>query len=156
YFDDYLCLLTVITTQGRTREDREATAREWRKDPGTAAPQADGLTLDAGGVLALLRRREMPRAAWRGFFQDDDVLIGPMTLDAAFPHQQGDFAGRTLLIDNQQMPYMLNICYPMWPSAPGHPSPSAPAGLNKAGLPLGLQAIGPYLEDRTPLRFPQL
>jgi len=31
-----------------------------------------------------------------------------------------------------------------------------PVGLSAAGLPIGMQAIGPYLEDRTPPRFAAL
>jgi amidase len=29
-------------------------------------------------------------------------------------------------------------------------------GLTRSGLPIGLQAVGPYLEDRTPIRFAAL
>jgi amidase len=156
YFRDYLTLLTVATSQGQTRAEREARARA-NKDTGILAAQAEGLTLDAAGYLALLNRRELARHAWRSFFGDWDVLIGPMTLDAAFPHQTvADFASRTLLVDNEPVSYLLNIVYPMWAIFAGQPSTAFPAGLNRAGLPLGLQAIGPYLEDKTTLRFAQL
>ena len=118
--------------------------------------QAEGFVIDAAGYLALVRRRELARAAWRAFFKDWDVLIGPMTLDAAFEHQTGAWNERTLRIDNETVPYGLNLVYPMWAIFAGQPSTAFPAGLNRAGLPLGLQAIGPYLEDRTTLRFAQL
>jgi amidase len=155
YFRDYLCLLVVQTTQAQTRAEREAAARVSMAS-GVLAAQAEGLTIDAAGYLALVRRREVARAAWRTFFNDWDVLIGPMTLDAAFEHQTGSFAERTLRVDNETVPYGLNLTYPMWAIFAGQPSTAFPAGLNRSGLPLGLQAIGPYLEDRTTLRFAQL
>ncbi len=155
YFRDYLCLFTVQMTQVQPRAEREA-AKAANTDLGVLGARAEGLTIDAAGYLALLRRRESARAAWRAFFTDWDVLIGPMTLDAAFPHQDGAFWSRTLLVDNEPVQYGLNLVYPMWAIFAGQPSTAFPAGLNRAGLPLGLQAIGPYLEDRTTLRFAQL
>ena len=117
---------------------------------------AKGMTLDACDCLALLDRRELARGAWRAFFADWDVLVGPITLDAAFPHQSGNVFERTLRIDDRDVPYMMNLAYPMLAIFAGQPATAFPAGLNAAGLPLGLQAVGPYLEDRTTLTFAKL
>jgi amidase len=157
YFRDYLTLLAALTSQGSSREQREAEAREMRRSGDlTSVAQADGLMLDAVGFLQLLNRREAARAAWRAFFREWDVLIGPMTLGAAFPHQTGAMTERRLDVDGTSVPYELNLVYPMWAIFAGQPSTAFPAGLDRSGLPLGLQAIGPYLEDRTTLRFAQL
>lgn len=156
YFLDYMRLLMVESSFGQSREQREANARGMAKDDPVQNAQAEGLTLDAAGHIMLLNRREAVREAWRHFFQDWDVLIAPMTLDAAFRHQEGDMRARTLVVDGDEVPYLRNIVYPMWAIYAGLPSTALPAGLNSAGLPLGLQAIGPNLEDRTTLRFAQL
>jgi len=155
YLDDYLTLLTVLTSIGQSREEREAQAAKLatRED---GAPTAAGLTLDAADYIMLLARRETARAAWRSFFADWDVIVCPTALDSAFTHQSGPQSARTLPIDGEQVSYMLNIVYPMWAIYTGQPATAFPAGLSQAGLPLGLQAIGPYLEDRTTIRFAQL
>lgn len=157
YFEDYLRLLMVQTTQGQSREEREANAGHMRAsgDPLNIA-QGEGMMLDAAGYVALVRRREAARSAWKAFFRDWDILLGPMTLDAAFPHQDQPFHQRSLIIDGEEVPYGRNLVYPMWAIFAGLPSTAFPGGLSPEGLPLGLQAIGPYLEDWTTLRFAQL
>ncbi len=156
YFRDYLILLTAITSQAQGREEREAAASGLDTTHLMLAASAEGLTLDGAAFLSLLHRRASAQAAWRAFFTEWDVLVCPTALDAAFPHETGPQDARTLQVDDRAVPYMLNIVYPMWAIFTGQPATAFPAGLNSAGLPLGLQAIGPYLEDRTTLRFAQL
>jgi amidase len=52
--------------------------------------------------------------------------------------------------------YELQLVYPGVATLSGQPATAFPVGLTRGGLPIGLQAIGPYLEDRTPIHFAAL
>jgi amidase len=156
YLRDYMTVLIVITSQAQPREQREASAARIDVRDSHQAAVALGLTADAPAYLAALNRRAAAQAAWHSFFEEWDVLVCPTALDAAFTHRTGEQTDRTFDIDGRTVSYMLNIVYPMWAIFTGQPATAFPAGTNSAGLPLGLQAIGPYLEDRTTLRFAQL
>jgi amidase len=157
YYHDYLRLLNVMTTVGMPREQRAAQAAILRQagHPANLA-RAEGMEMDAAAYMRLVARRERARVAWRDFFRTWDVVLAPMALDVAFPHQEGPFEERRLTVDDQSIPYGANILYAMPAIFAGQPSTAFPGGLSETGLPLGLQAIGPYLEDRTTLKFAQL
>jgi len=157
YFHDYVRMLQIMTSIGMSPAERRARAADLRKsgDPVSDA-MADGFEMDAQTFLRLVATREAARVRWQEFFTDWDVVIAPNSLDSAFPHQAGPFAGRTLVVDGTEVPYFANIIYAMPPIFAGLPATAFPAGRDGSGLPIGLQAIGPYLEDRTTIEFARL
>jgi amidase len=157
YFSDYLALLGAMTTTSLPRPARQAAVEVLTAyDSFIPSAIAAGMLLDAADYVALLDRRERVRFTWQRFFDDWDVVLAPTTLDVAFPHQTGSVYERTLEIDHQPVPYLMNFAYVFWATFAGLPATTFPAGVNRDGLPIGLQVVGPYLEDRTTLRFAQL
>jgi amidase len=72
----------------------------------------------------------------------------------AFPHDhQPDQNRREIQIDRERYPYRDQSVWPGIATTPGLPATVAPVELSKAGLPIGVQIIGPYLEDRTTIAF---
>jgi amidase len=118
--------------------------------------EASGLQATASDFLLWHEQREMYRADWRDFFREFDLLLTPATLGPAFKHTSVPPAERKLDIDGQEVEFDYTSFYPGLSNLVGHPAIAFPAGLTDAGLPIGLQAIGPFLEDRTPIRFAQL
>ena len=74
----------------------------------------------------------------------------------AFPHDHTEQAGRTLATPEGPLPYMQALLgYMSVAILTGCPATVAPAGKAK-GLPVGIQILGPYLEDATPIRLASL
>ena len=120
------------------------------------AAEARGLKATSSDYLIWHGQREIYRAAWRDFFRDFDLLLTPATLTTAFEHTTAPTYERRLIINGRETEFDYMSFYPASANLPGHPATAFPAGLNAGGLPIGLQAIGPFLEDRTPIRFAQL
>jgi amidase len=134
----------------------EVAARKRASGERFQAAEAGGFDATASDYLLWHEQREMYRAAWRDFFREFDLLLTPATLGPAFEHTDVPPAERKLNIDGRDVEFDYTSFYPGLSNLPGHPATAFPAGLNEAGLPIGLQAIGPFLEDRTPIRFAQL
>jgi amidase len=81
----------------------------------------------------------------------------PATFSVAFPHdQKPDQEQRTIDIDGETHPYLSLIVWSTVATPPGLPATVMPVARSKAGLPIGVQIIGPLLEDRTTLGFAAL
>ena len=97
------------------------------------------------------------RAQWRALFQSFDAVICPVMPTPAFPHDHSpEHSERRIDIDGRAFPYTDQLFWPGVATCPGLPATSIPIGLSAEGLPIGAQIVGPWLEDRTPLKLAEL
>ena len=110
--------------------------------------------VDTFGYLGGLDAMARAQAQWSELFETFDVVIAPPFGTAAFPHtDETDWSKRRLTINGEETPYGAQIAWSGIATFPGLPSTCAPIGKTKAGLPVGVQIIGPRYEDRTPIAF---
>lgn len=152
----FLRLFYAMTAHG-SMEERAATAERLR-ERGTdeAATQAAAILAPTSAYLKWCDRREEYRQSFRDFFRDWDVLITPNHCVNAFPHDPRPVGERDLVVNGRSVDAAVETVFPALASLGGQPATAFPVGLDRDGLPIGLQAIGPYLEDHTPLRFVEL
>jgi amidase len=114
----------------------------------------------AGSHLAWLRsddQRARLRDVWARWFTDYDILLCPVTVTAAFPHdQQGDILSRTLTVDGEARPMLDIVGWPGLIGIMGLPSAVPPVGRTANNLPVGVQVVAPFLHDRRAVRVAQL
>jgi amidase len=97
------------------------------------------------------------RALWERYFESVDVFLLPTTFTAAFPHDQTHPDQRMIPMPEGGAQTFWNLLSYISPATlTGCPATTAPAGLSRSGLPVGLQIVGPYLEDATPIAFARL
>ncbi len=111
------------------------------------------LTLSHRDWIDADRQRAWIRHQWARIFADWDIVLCPVMPTTAFAHDHGDQNARTLTVDGQAIPYNIQSMWCGLASMAGLPATALPAGLDPEGLPIGLQAIGPHLEDGTPIAF---
>ncbi|MDP9966031.1 amidase [Variovorax paradoxus] len=100
----------------------------------------------------LLATRTRIRAQLRTLFMQFDAVLCPAAGCAAFEHvTEPDFEKRTLTIDGKPTRYDALAAWSGLASLGGLPATVAPVGFTAGGLPLGVQIVGPYFEDRSTL-----
>ncbi len=94
------------------------------------------------------------RAMWEKYFESVDVFLSPVAFTTAFPHDHSPIDGRTIpMPEGGSQPQLNLLAYIVPGTLTGCPATAAPGGLSKSGLPVGVQIMGAYLEDATPIRF---
>ena len=126
-----------------------------KDDGSTGSIFAQSVVDPLGRHLDHDREQLRARAAWQGAFAADiDLFLSPACFVAAFPHDHSEpMQARKLMTTAGPRPYLDLTFWPSFASVAGLPATIAPAGLTAEGLPVGLQIVGPYLEDATPIDF---
>ncbi len=98
--------------------------------------------------------RSMMRQKWADYFQEFDVLLCPAVRVPAFEHDRTDILQRITRFNDRDLPHLeLATPWAYLTIVSYLPATIAPVGLTASGLPVGVQIVGPYLEDRTPIHI---
>jgi amidase len=128
--------------------------------PLITAAVSPSLDEDVSGThLAWLQaeeRRAALRQVWATWFGAFDVLLMPVAPTAAPPHDHAAIGQRTVVINGEERSDLAMIEWLSVISLLGLPSTSAPIGLTGAGLPVGVQVVGPRFQDRRTIRVADL
>jgi amidase len=120
--------------------------------PGPIAAAISAYVASHREWLAADVARTRLREAWHRFFGDIDALVCPVSVSPPFHHtQDGTVADRRVLIDGMSRPYLDLLWWTMLIGMAYLPSTVVPVDVTPEGLPVAVQVVGPYLEDRTPL-----
>ena len=102
--------------------------------------------------LAVHERRLQLARKWSEFFEDYDVLLAPVAPLPAFEHDRAPMGKQRWTVNGTERSMTFDVLF--WAAfslVTYLPASVAPAGRTRDNLPVGVQIVGPYLEDETPL-----
>lgn len=134
----------------------DSAARLPAEDQGQEAMRQRALVSSHRDWIRAHRTRIAISHQWREFFREWDVVLCPVLPTTAFPHDDTEIHERTIDVDGRRILYGFQALWSGLASLSGLPATVMPIGPGQSGLPVGVQIIGPYLEDRTTLAFAQL
>jgi amidase len=112
----------------------------------------DATPVNAHVWMDLLAAQFALRKRWGALFEDFDVVLAPPFGLPAYPHVESpDMRTAQLTVNGHDTRYGDQLAWPGVATFPGLPASVAPVGRSKSGLPIGVQIIGPFLEDLTPI-----
>jgi len=149
----YLLLLWKIVLPGSPKEQIEQIRASTPAAEELVLASAKSATEDSYPQWAEANEhRYRIRAAWHRYFREYDAFIMPTSFVPAFPHDHSpDWFGRELATAEGQRRYTDFLFWSSFAIVSGLPATVAPVGFTKNNLPVGMQILGPWLEDATPI-----
>jgi amidase len=152
-YDTYLYLLhSTFAFRLRDEQIEDMRQRAATQDGTYEAKRALAWTAPHKHFQAANSRRMAARAVWQQYFRTHDAFLLPTAFVPAFPHDHSaNFFRRVLTMPQGPRQYLDLRFWIAFATLTGLPATTAPVGLTGDGLPVGIQIIGPYLEDATPI-----
>jgi amidase len=148
--DTFLALLQAALSGGVPRDRIEVYATDTDETP--LAHTHRRLAIRHREWLSHNERRLQMRKRWEEFFERWDAMLLPVMPCAAIPHDHTEpQAARLAQVSGKTIPYWNLITWMAPAGACYLPATVVPVGRLENGLPVGIQIVGPYLEDRTTL-----
>ena len=122
-------------------------------DDSLAAAGLRGLTMSHPDWIHASRIRSGLRARWQALFREVDVVLCPPMPTVAFPHDHSPLFARILDVDGAKVPYFVQSVWAGIATLNGLPATTMPIARTENGLPIGMQIIGGFLDDRTTIAF---
>jgi amidase len=127
-----------------------------RQSASTGEPHAKAMELAVTAPHAVFAEANAKRcaalAAWQSYFRTHDAFLSPAEFTSAFPHDPSlPMEARLVNTPEGKRRYMDLLFWMTSATLNGLPATVAPVGLTPEGLPVGMQILGPFLEDATPI-----
>jgi len=154
-FEIYLRLLAAAFSDAITAEERELMRDSLGSFWGDyARGWLEGSDMAHAQWLVYSGQRLKLRAIWQKYFKSYDAFLMPVNMVSAFVHSHElSFFQRTISTSAGERQYgdMLRWISPA--TLTGCPATVAPVGRTHEGLPVGIQIMGPFLEDGTTIEL---
>ena len=147
----YQCLLQA-TMSARLPEDRYREI-ERRVAAMDSADDSIGAAIQRSQVArfrdwtANNEQRTHLRWQWHEFFDRFDIVLAPVMATSAFVHDHRPFGERTVVVNGEAVAYFDQVFWAGLASVAYLPATVIPTGPDAAGLPIGVQIIGPEYGD---------
>jgi amidase len=152
YATYYFLLMALYTPPARDEQLDELRRLAANQDGSHRARWAAAVVAPVTAYRTMDGRRRAARGAWQAYFRTHDAFLMPTAFVPAFPHDHSpNQLERVLSTPSGPRPYLDLLFWISFASLAGLPATTAPVGLTRGGLPVGIQIMGPYLEDATPI-----
>jgi len=127
-------------------------------DNSLTAERTRGAVISHRDWIAADIARARLQQQWSALFREWDVVLCPACPTPAIRHDHSEpQEARQIEIDGKAYPYLDTfLVWPELATVSGLPATVVPIERSQTGLPIGVQIVGPHLEDRTTIGFAAL